>query len=44
MFVDEADDRITIDSPDSWDYCVETATVMSTSGRFSLLLVEIGGQ
>jgi hypothetical protein len=44
MFVDEADDRITIDSPESWDYCLETAAVMSMAGRFSLLLVETAGE
>jgi hypothetical protein len=44
MFVDEADDRITIDSPESWDYCVETAGITSVSGRFSLLLVEIAAE
>jgi hypothetical protein len=40
MFVDEADDVITIDSVESWEYCIETAASMAKAGKFSLLLVE----
>jgi hypothetical protein len=40
MFVDEADDVITIDSVESWEYCIETAASMSKTGKFSLLLIE----
>jgi hypothetical protein len=40
MFVDEADDVITIDSVESWEYCIETAAVMAKTGKYSLLLIE----
>jgi hypothetical protein len=40
MFVDEAEDVITVDSLESWECCVETASAMSKSGRFTLLLIE----
>jgi hypothetical protein len=40
MFVDEADDVISIDSVESWEYCIETAAAMSKNGKFSLLLIE----
>jgi hypothetical protein len=40
MFVDDANDIITLDSVDCWDYCMETAVAMAKSGIFPLLLVE----
>lgn len=44
MFVDEAEDIITIDSTESWEYCIETGVAMSKIGRFPLLLMQAGGQ
>jgi len=40
MFVDEAEDVISIDSLESWEYCIETASAMAKGGRFALLLIE----
>lgn len=42
MFVDEAEDIITIDSMESWEYCIETGIAMSKTGRFPLLLIQAG--
>ncbi|OHT05517.1 hypothetical protein TRFO_26721 [Tritrichomonas foetus] len=39
MFVDEAEDIITIDSDESWEYCIETGMAMAKVGKFPLLLV-----
>ena len=44
MFVDEAEDIITIDSTESWEYCLETGIAMSKMGRFPLLLIQTGSQ
>jgi hypothetical protein len=41
MFVDDADDIVTIDSPESWEYCLDTARAMAKAGTFSLLLLEV---
>ena len=40
MFVDEAEDIITIDSNESWEYCIETGIAMSKVGKYQLLLVQ----
>ena len=40
MVVDEVEDIITIDSVESWDYCLETGLAMSKVGKFPLLLVQ----
>ena len=44
MFRDEAEDIITIDSTESWEYCIETGIAMSKLGKFPLLLVQTGTQ
>lgn len=41
MFIDESDDIITIDSDESWEYCIETGVAMSNTGKFPILLVEM---
>lgn len=40
MFMDEAEDIITIDSDESWEYCIETGIAMSKTGKYPLLLVQ----
>jgi hypothetical protein len=41
-FNDPADDVITIDSEDAWEYCLETAVAMSKAGKYLLLVIETG--
>lgn len=40
MFVDDSEDIITVDSNESWEYCIETGAAMSKGGRFQLLLIQ----
>jgi hypothetical protein len=40
MFVDESEDRVTIDSADSWEYCIEIGVATTATGNYSLLLIE----
>lgn len=40
MFVDEAEDMITVDSTESWDYCMETGVAMSKTGNYPLLILQ----
>lgn len=40
MFMDEADDIITIDSDESWEYCIETGIAMPKTGKYPLLLIQ----
>jgi hypothetical protein len=39
-FDDARDDRIRIDSSDSWDYCLESAVAMTKAGKHLLLRIE----
>ncbi|OHS99045.1 hypothetical protein TRFO_08602 [Tritrichomonas foetus] len=40
MFVDEADDMITVDSEESWEYCIESGCSLPKAGRYPRLLVK----
>ncbi|KAH0793012.1 hypothetical protein GPJ56_003063 [Histomonas meleagridis] len=40
MFADNCEDIITIDSDDSWEYCIETGTTMATTGQYPRLIIE----
>lgn len=40
MFVDEVEDVITVDSNESWEYCIETSQAMSKYGRYPLLIIQ----
>ena len=40
MFVDETQDIITIDSTESWEYCIETGIAMSKNGKYPLLILQ----
>ena len=40
MFFDDAGDRISIDSNDSWEYCIETAVAMHATGNYPLLILQ----
>jgi hypothetical protein len=39
-FVDEAEDVVTVDSTESWDYALATSLKLSKLGRFPLLLIQ----
>ena len=41
MFYDESEDIITVDSDESWEYCLETGIAMSKIGKFPILLLEM---
>ena len=40
MFLDEADDLITVDSKESWEYLIETGVAMSKNGRYPLIILQ----
>ena len=40
MFDDEAGDHITVDSLESWEYCIETGVAMSKNGKYPLLILQ----
>ncbi|EAX91425.1 hypothetical protein TVAG_484390 [Trichomonas vaginalis G3] len=40
MFVDEAEDMITVDSQESWDYFMETGMAMTKTGNYPLLILQ----
>ena len=40
MFLDEAEDLITVDSTESWEYCIETGVAMSKNGKYPLLILQ----
>lgn len=40
MFLDEAEDIITVDSTESWEYCIETGVAMSKNGKYPLLILQ----
>ena len=41
MFYDESEDIITVDSDESWEYCLETGIAMAKIGKFPILLLEM---
>lgn len=41
MFYDESEDIITVDSEESWEYCLETGIAMAKIGKFPILLLEM---
>ena len=39
LFVDDAGDTVTVDSDESWEYCLETGKKMTQAGKYPLLIV-----
>lgn len=40
MFVDDSEDIITVDSDESWEYCIETGMASSNVGKYPLLILD----